>query len=96
MCNSLQSKPAETAMIRLGLHSIAPGPHYLQLHGHSATGHPVLLLECPVFVRYTCFMQGGEDARLHGRFIRSQEVRDPKTCTLSLYSSVRLVWFVSD
>jgi hypothetical protein len=27
---------------------------------------------------YTCFMRRGEDARLHGRFIRTLEVHDPK------------------
>jgi len=30
----------ETAISRSGLQSIAPGPHYLQLTGLTAAGHP--------------------------------------------------------
>ena len=35
---------------------------------------------------YTCFMRGGENARLHERFIRKPEVRDPALALLPTLS----------
>src|SRR2546425_11880447 len=40
----------ETAIIRMGLHSMAPGPHYLQLIGLTAAGPPAT--SDPVRPRY--------------------------------------------
>jgi hypothetical protein len=52
---------SETAIIRLGLQSIAPGPHSLHLTELQQAGHPVLRLVLPVLVRSTHMRQWRRD-----------------------------------